>query len=274
MRTALLLVFLAQAGCKPAAPQPVRVAVIGGMSMTGMWQRLAAQFTEQTGIPVEIVATGPKDVLVPAFREGKVDLLTMHSSDEATSLVADGLAVNIRPWTRNEHVIMGPPNDPAGIRGMKDGAAALRRIADTHSPFIDAQGGGKRLVSEKLWEKAGVRPAGDWVLKDESTSPSDLLQYAESRGAYAICGRIPVLVGKIPRGNTEIMVEGDPEMQRPFVIIEADGRHFAQANTAGARKLADFLVSASAQEFLKRFADEQPAGMPLFYPLNIGSPSR
>lgn len=271
-RLILGLFVLGLVSCGPApapkVPQPVRVAVIGGMTMTGMWPRLAAQFEAETGIPVELIVTGPKGVLVPAFREGRADLLTMHSSDEATSLVADGYAVHLQPWTRNEHVIMGPRDDPAGIRGMKSGAQALRKIAETQSPFVDAQGGGKRLVSEKLWEKAGIRPVGDWVLKDESASPTDLLRYAESKGAYAICGRIPVLSGKIPSGTMEIMVEGDSDMQRPFVVVEADAQRFPQANVEGARKLSEFLVSENTQNFLKQYADEQPAGVPLFYPLN------
>jgi hypothetical protein len=41
-------------------------------------------------------------VLVEAFHKGEADLLTMHSSDEATDLIADGYAVDMRPWTRNE----------------------------------------------------------------------------------------------------------------------------------------------------------------------------
>ncbi len=268
----LLCLVLILAGCQrpslpDSTPRPVRVAVIGGMTMTGMWPRLAAVFEAETGIPVELVVTGPKGVLVPAFREGRVDFLTMHSSDEATSLVADGLANNLRPWTRNEHVIMGPPADPAGVRGLKDGAAALRRIAHTRSPFVDAHGGGKRLVSERLWTKAGIRPVGEWVLKDESDSPTDLLRFAESQGAYAICGRIPVLSGKIPRGSLEILVEGDPEMRRPFVVITADPQRFPDANVTGATRLSDFLVSEKAQVFLRDYAAEQPAGGPLFFPL-------
>ena len=265
----LILLCLALAGCGKSSSEvrSVRVAVIGGMTMTGMWPRLAALFEAETGIPVELVATGPKEVLVPVFREGRADLLTMHSSDEATSLVADGFGTNLRPWARNEHVIMGPVADPAGIRGLKDGAAALRKIAETRSPFIDAQGGGKRLVSEKLWEKAGIRPIGDWILKDESEVPSDLLRFAETKGAYVICGRIPVLMGKIPRASMEIMVEDDPEMQRPFIVLEADPRRIESANAEGAKKLADFLVGETAQKFLRQYADEQPAGRPLFYPL-------
>lgn len=265
-----ILMALALASCgRPnlTGPTPVKVAVIGGMAMTGMWPRLAKQFEADTGIPVQLVVAGNKDMITPVFREGKCDLLTMHSSDEATSLVADGFALNMRPWTRNEQVIVGPPSDPAHIKGMKDGAAALRKIAETHSPYIDAQGGGKRLVTEKLWDKAGIRPAGDWVLKDESEKPEDLLKYAESKGAYVICGRIPVLMGKLPRGSMEIMVEGDEAMQRPFVVVEANPKKFPGANVAGARILADYLVSERAQSFLKKFADEQPAGVPLFYPL-------
>lgn len=268
LRSLAFLLLLAVAGCsRPAAPKPVRVVVIGGMAMTGMWQRVARQFQNETGIPVELVAAGNKEVIVPVFRDGRADLLTMHSSDEATSLVADGFAQNPRPWTRNEQVIVGPPNDPAGIRGMTDGAAALRKIAETHSPYIDAQGGGKRLVMEKLWDKAGVRPIGDWVLKDESESPTDLLKFAEKKGAYVICGRIPVLMSKLPRGSMEIMVQGDPAMQRPFVVVTANPRKFPQANVAGAQRLADYLVSEETQRLLEKFAEEQPSGMPLFYPL-------
>ena len=64
----------------------------------------------------------------------------MHSSDKTTDLVADGFGVNLRPWARNEHTIVGPASDPAGIRGMKDGADALKKIAEAHAPFVDFYG--------------------------------------------------------------------------------------------------------------------------------------
>jgi len=105
------------------------------------------------------------------------------------------------------------------------------------------------------------------VLKDESEKPDDLLKFAEAKGAYVICGRIPVLMGKIPKGSMEIMVEGDDAMQRPFVVVEANPKKFPGANASGAHILADYLVGAKAQEFLKKYAEEQPAGVPLFYPL-------
>ena len=107
-----------------AKKEPVRVAVIGGMTLGGMWPELAEKFTKETGWPVQLVTTGPKAVLAQALKRGSVDLVTLHASDEATEMVANGLATDMKPWARNEHCIMGPASDPAGIRGLKDGAAA------------------------------------------------------------------------------------------------------------------------------------------------------
>jgi tungstate transport system substrate-binding protein len=264
-----LLGILGGCGPKPEAqPKPViRVAVIGGMVMTGLWQQLSEQFQRDTGYSIELVVTGPKEVIGPAFRQGRIDLLTMHSSDEATALVAEGLALNLRPWTWNEHVIVGPADDPAGIRGLKSGAEALRKIVHSRSNFIDAQGGGKRLIAEKLWTQAGLRPRGEWLLKDESTSPTALLSFAEQKHAYAICGRIPILWNKIPKGSLKIMVEGDSEMRRPFVVIEANPAHFPAVNTVGARRLSDYLVGREGQLFLSKFHPDPSGLFPAFYPM-------
>jgi tungstate transport system substrate-binding protein len=71
------------------------------------------------------------------MRAGKVDLLTMHSGDITTDLVADGYGTDMRPWTRNELCIVGPPDDPAHVRGMTNGVAALKKIAAAKAHFVD-----------------------------------------------------------------------------------------------------------------------------------------
>src|SRR5579863_219576 len=142
-----MVALLAAAACKPQAasgPPPIRAAVIGGMTATGLWQEVSRRFTAETGCPVTLVATGEREVCADALQKGHADLVTMHSGDITSNLVADGYAVNMRPWTRNDLVIVGPKADPAGLRGMKDGAAALRKIAETHSPYLDFQGIGSR----------------------------------------------------------------------------------------------------------------------------------
>ncbi len=271
---ALLVFASGLASCeppKPTARAPIRVAIIGGMTSTGMWQELAAQFERDTGWKTQLVATGPKDVLTAPFRAGQIDLLTMHSSDEATNLVADGHGLGLIPWARNEHILLGPPGDPAGVRGLASGVEALKKIAASQSRFVDFAGPGSREVVHHLWKRAGIQPIGDWVLKDESAAPQSILLYAAQHAAYVVSGRIPFLTGKTPHGNLEIMVEGDPEMRRTYVIVTANPASFPEANVVGAAALRDYLVSDNTRAFLDAFAARQPGGVALFYSLPADS---
>jgi tungstate transport system substrate-binding protein len=252
---------------KPASPAVIRCAVIGGMTMTGLWQAVAKMFEAETGYQLELVVTGQRPVLDEALRAGKVDLLTMHSGDITTDLVADGFGINMRPWTRNELVIVGPPSDPARVRGMSDGAAALKKIADAHAHFVDFDGIGSRELTHTLWRLSGAEPKGDWVLRDDTVTKFDILQFARKNEAYVVVGFIPADTGKMPAQGMEILVKGDPVMRRPFIVMEANPQKAANVNAAGARALSDFLLSPRVQNFLLEFGREARGDEPLFFPV-------
>ena len=104
------------------------------------------------------MATGEKAILCNAMKKGKVDFHTMHSSDATTNLVADGWARDMRPWAKNDLVIVGPIGDPAGISGTKNGADAVKKIAESQSNGLDFQSNGREkrhtfigsLLSQRL----------------------------------------------------------------------------------------------------------------------------
>ena len=254
-----------------ARQRVVRCAVIGGMTMTGLWPEISKMFEAQTGYHVEVAVTGVRPVLDKAIRAGQVDLLTMHSGDITTDIVADGIGGNMRPWTRNELVIVGPTNDPAGIRGMTNGAQALKKIATAQANFVDFQGIGSRELTHTLWRLAGVEPKGNWVLKDDTTiSKWNVLQFCRTHNAYVVVGYIPAQTGKMRNDGMEILVKNDPVMRRPYIVMEASPKQFPDANYTGARKLADFLLSSQVQDFLVEFGRNNTAGKPLFFPVNSG----
>lgn len=245
----------------------IRAAVIGGMSVTtDLFAEIAKMFEADTGYKVEIVAAGPRPGLSRAMQEGKVDILTMHSGDITTNLVADGYAANMRPWTRNQLIIIGPKSDPAKIAGYTDGVAALKKIAESKSNFIDFKGIGPRELGNSLWKKAHINPIGAWVIKDESRG--DILRFAEKKKAYLIIGAIPVVTGKLGEHNMKIMVDDDPAMRRPYIVMEANPKHFPGANVTGAHSLAEYLLSDKIQSFLYEFGrDRNPTGKPFFFPV-------
>ena len=269
---ACLLLLLVTTSChrKPETltdDRLVRCAIIGGMTMTGLWPEIAKRFEADTGYKTEVVATGPRPELDKAMRAGKVDLLTMHSGDITTDLVADGFGVNMRPWTRNELCIAGPPDDPARVRGMTNGAEALRKIAEAKARFVDFQGIGSRELAHNLWRLAGVEPKGDWVIRDDTVSKWNILQFARSNHGYVVVGYIPAQIGKMFAQGMEILVKGDPLMRRPFIVMEADPQKFPKANHAGAKALADYLLSAKVQMFLLQFGTQTNGPGPLFFPV-------
>jgi len=246
----------------------VRAAVIGGMSMTtGLFAEIAKMFEVDTGYKVQVIAAGPRPGLADAMRKGKVDFLTMHSGDITTDLVADGYATNMRPWTKNDLIIIGPKSDPAKIAGYTDGVAALKRIAQTKSNFIDTKGIGPRELGNSMWKKAGIVPSGKWVIKDENKGHDDVLPFVERNNAYMIIGRMPVVTGKLGPHNLKIMVDRDPTMRRPYIAMEADPAAFPGTNFAGAKALSDFLVSDKVQAFIAQYGREQNSGIPFFHPV-------
>ncbi|HUU20157.1 MAG TPA: substrate-binding domain-containing protein [Sedimentisphaerales bacterium] len=270
-----VVILISYAGCRSlnsrsvAGQGIVRVAVIGGMTMTGLWQEISQMFEKETSYSVELVATGQREELAETLREGKIDLLTMHSGDITTDLVADGYGTNMRPWARNELVIVGPSNDPAKIRGLNDGSKAFRQIEVQRANFVDFLDIGSREVCHKLWKTAGIRPRGDWFLKDESTDHIEILNFAAKNNAYVVVGRMPVLFGKMKMQGMEILVENDPAMRRPYIVMEANPERFPEANMRGAQCLSDFLLSNEVQNFLAKSASNRRGGLPLFYPVAL-----
>jgi tungstate transport system substrate-binding protein len=253
----------------PADPHVIRCAVIGGMTMTGLWPQIAGMFEAETGYKIQVMATGPRPILDAAMRAGKVDLLTMHSGDITTDLVADGYGLNMRPWTRNELCILGPPDDPAHIRGMTNGADALRKIAGTKSRFVDFEGIGSRELVHTLWRLANIEPRGDWLIKDDTISKWNILQFARTNHAYVVVGYIPAQMGKMPAMGMDILVQGDPVMRRPFIVMETNPKKIPQVNYAGAKALSDYLLSPKVQNFLLTFSNQTNPTGPIFFPVTV-----
>ena len=237
--------------------------------MTTLWDELQKRFEAETGIPVTVVVTGEKPALARAMKEGEVDFLTMHSSDQTSNLVADGYAKDIRPWTKNELVIVGPSSDPAGIYGMTNGAEAVKKIAAAQANWLDFQSNGPRETAHTLFANAGIHMIGPWVLKYENINNKAILHYVAKKNAYMIVGRMPVVFRKMePDPGIKIMVQGDPNMRRPYMEMVANPERFPGTNIEGAKKLSDFLLSEKVQKFLAGYDGGIGDGRPLFFPVN------
>lgn len=266
----LFLAMLQHALPVAAEPSLISVAAVGGLTLCGTWPALAKISSQVLGLTVVTVQSAPKEEIVPSFSNGDADLMLIHGSDAAYALLATGIAAPLRAWAQNEHVIVGPREDPANVRGAVSGVEAMRRIATTGAPFIAFRDPGSHAVVQALWRSAGIHP-GAWVLPDTSSTPQAILQLAAQKHAYTVVGNIPVVFGKITHDGLAVLLSGDPAMRRTYVVVEPGPLHPASPERrAAARRLADYLVSPTGQADL--VAADLAAGGPWIYPLPTSFP--
>jgi len=152
---------------------------------------------------------------------------------------------------------------------MTDGAEAVKKIAAAGANWIDFQSSGPRETAHTLFTLAGIGMIGPWVLKDEHKDTKSLLHYAAENNAHMIVGRMPVVFRKMGQDlNIKILVQGDPNMYRPYMLMVANPGRFPDANVEGAKKLSDFLLSDRIQKFLAGFDGGIGDGRPIFFPVN------
>jgi tungstate transport system substrate-binding protein len=243
------------------------VAVIGGMTFTGFWGELVKRYEQEQGVRVDLMATGEKNDIARAFKAGGVDVITMHACDTIINLVADGYAMEPAPWMKNDLVIVGPADDPAGIRGMADAASALRKISSTKSAFVVHSSLGSQEVLMNLLEPNQITldPARTTVLFDDQQR--SVLSAAAARHAYTLVGRIPFRTGKLPNAALEMMVEGDPRLRRPYIIAAANPARIAGARLEEARKFEKYVLGARTQGWIAEFGRGMIDDQPLFFPI-------
>lgn len=257
----------AGAGQAPAAGEgapTVRVAVVGGLALCGVWPLLAAQAGQDLGLQLQTVAASPKEGVLPAFAQGAAELLLIHASDEAMGLEAADLAGAARVWAWNEHVVIGPDADPAEVAQARDGLDAMQRIAQAQAPFIALRDPGSYTVVQRLWRRAGIRADERWVRVDTSPTSQAVMRQARAQQAYVVAGHIPWAFGKMTEPGLRVLLRGDPQMRRPYVVLAPGARHLAGVQARrDAGRLADYLVSPAGQAALQA-ADRQAGGPWLF----------
>lgn len=243
----------------------IRCAVIGGVTETGLWQEVAHRFEMLTPHKIKVVATGPKPVVIDAFRKGGIDVIAVHASDAMVNLVADGLAVDPQPWLRNDLVIVGPSDDPAGIRGSTDALAAIHKIVDTKQKLIVHATNGADTVLHDLIEPSRF-DMGESAILFTGEDQHQVLAQAAKLHAYTIVGRIPVIEKKLSAPGIEILVKGDPRLRRPYLVETATGA------PAAARDFAEFLRSPEIQALIATYGKGKYDDDPLFFPVSVSAP--
>lgn len=245
-------------------PLPIRLATTTSTENSGLLGALLPVFEKKYGVPVRVIAVGTGQALKLGER-GDVDVVLVHARDDEDKFVAAGFGVNRRDVMYNDFILVGPSDDPAGIRGMKTVGGALKKIHDKGSKFVSrGDESGTHIMERRLWNEEHIVPA----LPDRTRYLSAgqgmgaVLTMSGALGAYTLTDRGTFVAYK-SRIGLDILVEGDPRLANPYGIIAVNPKRHPDINFAGAMALIEWITSA---EGLKLIASFKVNGEQLFFP--------
>lgn len=266
LETALLACAFFSGSPAFAAEKDVILATTTSTQDSGLLDVLVPVFERESGYFVKTISVGSGQAMAMA-RKGEADVLLVHAPAEEQKLVDDGFGVGRRLVMHNDFVVVGPPADPAKIRGSGSCAVAFEKIAGAGKLFLSrGDNSGTHSKEKGLWKAAGVNPEGQRWYQQTGLGMGDTLNIASEKGGYTLADRGTYLARNKARPFAlAILVEREPSLLNVYHVIEVSAARWPKVNAAGARAFADFVVSPGAQELIGRFGVDK-VGSPLFIP--------
>lgn len=263
-------------GTNPLAPQErLKIATTTSLYDTGLWGYLEPMFEEEYGVEVDILSAGTGIALEYGMR-GDVDVITVHSKSRELQFVADGYGVERVPFAYNYFLIVGPADDPAGIKGLSP-EEAFQTLYETGSGKFISRGddSGTHSKEKAIWASAGydyeeVRTAGQWYVEAGRGMGATLLMASEM-GGYTLTDMGTFLSYKSELELVPIVDEG-AILLNVYSVIAVSPESNPDTNIEMANNLIAFLTSPEIQELIGNYGIEE-YGMQLFTPCAGAEPT-
>lgn len=235
---------------------------------SGLLDYLRPTFETKYHVKLYIIAVGTGLAIQTAER-GDADLVMVHARPLEEKFVKTGVGVHRIGLMYNDFIIIGPTDDPAHIRGIKDPTEAFARIAEAgrqgKAAFISrADKSGTHVMELSIWDKLGTPPIRpNWYVQ-AGTGMGATLEMAEQKDAYTLTDRGTYLSygGKLP--HLEILVQGDISLLNPYGVILVNPERFPSVNYKMAMAFVKFLISDEGQRLI---GDYRKGGEELFVPI-------
>lgn len=258
--------LLATAACssdEPAASGgPSGTMILATTTSTqdsGLLDEIHPLYDKESACTVKTVAVGSGQA-IEMGEKGDADVLLVHSPEDEEQFMANGHGSSREAVMHNDFVLVGPPDDPAGVAGTGSAAEALTRIADQKASFASrGDDSGTHMKELALWEEAGVEPKGSWYI-ETGQGMGDTLTIADQKQAYTLSDRSTFLATKSL--ESDIAFEGSDDLLNNYHVIVVDHEG---TNSACAEEFSSWILDTPVQDTIGEFGVEE-YGEPLFTP--------
>lgn len=284
----LALILGISSGAAGADDKVIKMSTTTSTQASGLLDVLLPELKADTGIEVKVIAKGTGAAIRDGM-DGNVDVIFVHAKAREEKFVSEGFGTERFAVMHNDFVILGPGKDPAGIKGTKDAAQALKKIAQNKSTFISrGDDSGTHTKEQALWKASGIelekitktitkkgkkreisfihpKGAETWYMSI-GQGMGKTLTFADEKQAYALADRgtyIKYKLGRKQALDLEIACQGDTGLFNPYGVIPLNPKKFPHVKYDLAEKFAKWLVSEKGQKLI---AGYKLLGKQLFYP--------
>lgn len=263
-------------GAKEAANQPkeeakaepkgkIILATTTSTQDSGLLDVILPDFTEKTGYDVDVIAVGSGEAMKMG-ENGEADVLLVHSPAAEKEFVAAGHSPARYDVMYNDFVILGPKDDPAGIKAAApdNAQAAFQKLYDGKVTFVSrADDSGTDKKEKSIWEKLGLTPSGDWYI-ESGKGMGDVITMTNEMLGYTLADRATWL--NMSEGtDLQIVTEGDKDLNNQYGVMVVDPSKNDQINAEGALAFQKWILSADTQKLIGEYGKEK-YGLSLFKP--------
>jgi tungstate transport system substrate-binding protein len=262
----LVVLFLSVAlmASVQAQEKTIILATTTSTQDSGLLDVLIPIFEKNTGYFVKTIAVGSGQAMAMG-QKGEADVLLVHSPAAEIKFVAEGYGINRRLIMHNDFIIVGPPDDPAKIKGLKLASEAFKKIDSAKALFLSrSDKSGTHTKEMDIWKSSGIKPEGEKWYQQTGLGMGQTLNVTAEKKGYTLADRGTYLAMKKNLG-LDILVEGDAILLNIYHVIEVNPAKWSKLNVAGGKAFADFMVSKETQDIIKTFGVEK-FGSPLFFP--------
>ena len=263
---AVATAILATPGPSPAANEDKFIVVQSTTSTeaSGLFDHLLPKFEKMTGIDVRVVAVGTGQAIRNA-KNGDGDVLFVHHTPSEFKFIAEGYGKRRFDVMYNDFIIVGPKDDPAGVKGMGSATKALAKIGNAKAPFASrGDDSGTNKKERGLWSITDIDPkaaSGTWY-RETGSGMGATLNTAISMGAYTLSDRATWLNFQ-NKGDFEMLVEGDPKLFNQYGVMLVNPDKHPHVRKRMGQAFIDWLVSAAGQETIGSY---EIKGQQAFFP--------
>lgn len=242
----------------------IRLSTTTSVNDSGLLPYLLPTFEEKTGYKVEVQSAGTGAAIQKAI-DGNADVILVHAKASEEEFIAGGYGVERLPFMYNYFVIVGPKDDPAGVKDSANAAEAFGKIKDSESKFVSrGDESGTHKAELKIWGEENTPNAetDKWYIS-AGQGMGACLTMASEQQAYCLTDKATFLSMKDELNLDIVLAEGE-DMKNTYSLIAVNPEKIDGLNTEGAKAFIDWMLSDEASALIEKYGEKE-YGVPLFY---------